>query len=85
MEINQTPMQEYTFKILSVNYEIAHFIVEFTPADTQLTKISLNVPINSDFDPANAKQYMDRFAPFDKWNAQKVILQHGDNLVGLEG
>lgn len=79
----QFPTYEYTFKVITINYETAHFLVEYTPTDTKYTKITYNLPILPTFDINDVAAYVEKFAPHDKWYAQDIILQHGDALLGI--
>lgn len=74
---------EYTYKVVSIAFESATMLVEYTPVDVKYTTITYNLPILATFDINNVKAYVDQFAPHEKWYAQDMILQHGDTLLGL--
>ena len=76
------PKYEYTFKVTQTLFENAQIEVEYIPVDTRLLKLRFCLPITPDFDPANLTTYVETWAPYDKWFAQDIILQHGNNLVG---
>lgn len=73
---------EYTFKVQTLMPESGSMIVEYTPANTALMKITYNVPILLDFDINDMTAYMDKFAPHDKWYAQELILNQSNILLG---
>jgi len=73
---------EYTFKVQTLMPESGSMIVEYTPANTALMKITYNVPILLDFDINDMTTYMDKFAPHDKWYAQELILNQSNILLG---
>lgn len=79
----EIPKQEYTYKVISVAFESAHMLVEYTPVDSGLTKVTLNLGILPGFDINDVDSYVDLFAPHDRWYAQEIIRQHGDTLLGL--
>lgn len=78
----QFPKYGYTFKVKSTLFENAQLEVEYTPVDTRLLKLTYFIPLMPDFDPTNLTAYVDTWAPYDKWFAQDMILQHSANLIG---
>lgn len=81
--IPEFPKFAYTYKIVTINYESAHILVEYTPVDTKYTKLTYNLPILPSFNINDVDGYVEQFAPHDRWYAQDVILQYGDTLLGL--
>lgn len=78
----QFPKYQYSFVVQNLNFDSSNIVVEFTPANTELTKITLSLPIMANFDPSTLQTYVDTWAPHPKWFAQEMILKHGNNLVG---
>ena len=83
---------EYTYKITQLQPLNGHMLVEFTPVDTTLTKISKNIPMLSTYTTStgevvegltatNIDTYVDRWAPHNTWYAQKLILNHSNVFV----
>jgi len=80
---------EYTYKITQLQPLNGHMLIEFTPVDTTLTKLSRNIPMLSTYTDsngdvvegltaANIDTYVDKWAPHNTWYAQKLILDHSD-------
>lgn len=78
----QYPLYKYTFNVENFAFDSAHMLVKYTPVNTQLTSISLSLPILPTFDPANLETYVDFWAPRAQWFGQEIILQHADALIG---
>lgn len=76
------PKRDYTFRVTQILFENAQIEVEYIPADTRLLKIRFCLPVTPDFDPNNLAPFVETWAPYDKWHAQDMILQHGPNLIG---
>lgn len=81
-DVPQFPKYTYTFKVINTLFESAQIEVEYIPEDTRLLKLRYCLPLLPDFDPANLTTYVETWAPYDKWFAQDMILQHGSNLIG---
>ena len=62
-------MENYSYKILSVDPINHQMVVEYSPTTEGLYRISLNITAPEDFD--NISEYVNRFAPQDKWEKQK--------------
>lgn len=78
----QYPNYEYSFVVKNFSSDSTNMIVEYTPANTSLTKITISLPILATFDPSTLETYVDRWAPNPKWFAQEIILNHGEILTG---
>jgi hypothetical protein len=78
----QYPQYTYNFTVLRFNYESSSIVINYIPTNTELTSISLAIPILANFDPANLETYVDFWAPHQKWFGQQVMLTHGDALIG---
>jgi hypothetical protein len=76
------PTYDFTYTVQSLHFDQATMLVEYSPVDTTLTKLSFAIPILANFDPANLTDYVTKWAPYNKWFAQKMLLTHGDNLIG---
>lgn len=79
------PQYDFTYKVLNTYFDSGSILVEFTPTDTKLPSMTYNIPIDASFDVNNMKEYLKKYAPYEKWFAQEIILQHGDILTGSEG
>ena len=79
------PQEEYTVEISKTLFERGQIELLYKPVDANLTHIAYCVPVTPDFDINNLKAFADNWAPYDKWYTQKIILQHGDDLVGTNG
>jgi hypothetical protein len=73
---------EYTYKIQQLFPEQGSMLVEYTPGNTSLMKISYNVPILIDFDINDMATYLEKYAPHDRWYAQELILNSSEILLG---
>jgi len=82
METLTWPAYPHTFKVIQTLFDQAGMVVEYTPTDTRLTKITTTVPFLPHFSMATLTEYMAESAPNSVWFAQDQILQHGDALVG---
>lgn len=78
------PKCEYTYKVISISFDTAHFLVEFIPLDIKYAKITYNLPILTTFDIDTIGEYIEQWAPYDKWYAQELILLHGDTILGIK-
>jgi hypothetical protein len=76
------PSYPHTFKVVRTLFDQAAMLVEYTPMDTRLTKITVTVPFLPNFSMDTLTAYMAASAPNSAWFAQDQILQHGDALVG---
>jgi hypothetical protein len=77
------PKYEYTYKVISISFDTAHFLVDYFPTDTRFIKITYNLPILTTFKIDEINEYIDQWAPHDKWYAQEIILQHGNSILGI--
>lgn len=48
---------EFTYKVVSIDIESAHMVVEYTPADSELMPLTLNVPVTlyTGYNPFNGE------------------------------
>lgn len=82
IEIPSFPEIEYTFTIEQLLFESGNLLVKYTPVDTTLTSITYSIPIWPDMDLNNMKPHVNKWAPFDRWYAQSLILTAGNTLLG---
>lgn len=75
------PRIDYTFDIKSVSYDRAQIQIVYKPVDTSYSFITYEIPILPNFDLNDLASYVDTWAPFDKWFAQKIILEHGNTII----
>lgn len=76
------PVVDYTFTVEQLLFDQGTMLVKYMPTDETLTSITLNLPIWPSMDLNNLKAYTMSFAPYDKWYAQKVILNSSSQLMG---
>jgi hypothetical protein len=76
------PEIEYNFSMEQLLFESGSILVKYTPVDERLTSITYNIPIWPDMDLNNMKPHVNRWAPFDKWYAQSLILTAGNTILG---
>jgi hypothetical protein len=76
------PSYEYSYNVKSLLFSAATIEVEYIPKNENLTNFTLFVPILANFDPTNLTDYVDTWAPKNKWFAQEMILTHSESLVG---
>lgn len=76
------PKREYTFKVVATHFDQGSFEVQFIPKETHLISVTYNLPILADFDPNNLSVYVEKFAPYDRWFAQQIILDNEQKLLG---
>jgi len=75
-------MEAYTYKILEVN-ELTHtMIVQYTPIDSTLSEISLNIPAPASLD--NIEAHINTYAPQSTWYNIKNPNYQLSSLVGSE-
>ena len=75
------PKMPFTFEVKAVNFEAGTIHVKFMPSDSRFTFVEYMVPILATFDPSDMMTYLTQWAPFDKWFAQKMLLEHGDQIM----
>jgi hypothetical protein len=73
---------DYTYAVQKLLPESGSMLVEYTPTDTTLTKITYNIPIRVEMDINDIAGWVDNFAPQDKWYAQHLILNSSHILLG---
>lgn len=81
-EIPTFPEIEYTFTVEQVLFESGTILVKYMPVNESLASITYNIPIWPDMDLNNLKPHVNRWAPFDRWYAQSLILTSGNTLLG---
>jgi hypothetical protein len=74
---------EFTYLVKEVDIQNAHVLVEYTPADTKLTKYTLNIPTglpdeNGVIRPA--MQTVVAYAPHNLWESQEMLLSDSSLL-----
>lgn len=74
MNIQNFPKYEYTFKIMNLLFDAGLVEVQYMPVDERFTKVLLAVPIPPTFDPEKLSEFVEHFAPHDRWFAQEKIL-----------
>lgn len=84
-EVIVFPEYEFTFEVVSIHFDVAQFNVLYKPVDTRLTNVELSLPILPSMDLNNLHPYVKLFAPYQKWYAQLVILEHSESLLGAKG
>lgn len=75
------PQIPFTFEVKALNFDTGTIHVRYLPEDSRLIAVEYVIPILNTFDPADLANYVKRWAPFDKWHAQNVILQHGSAIL----
>jgi hypothetical protein len=68
---------EFTYLIKEVDIQNCHVLVEYTPADTKLTKLTFNIPTSIPNENGVIKPAMQTvvdFAPHNIWGAQELLL-----------
>lgn len=76
------PQYEYTHEIVALMFESGAVEVKYIPQDTRFTIFTFIIPLLPTFDPSNVSEYFKQWAPFDKWYAQEVMIQHKDSFLG---
>lgn len=79
------PEYEFTFEVVSIHFQIAQFNVLYKPTHPNLTNIELSLPILPSMDLNDLLPYVKKFAPYQQWYAQTIILEHSDSLLGAKG
>jgi hypothetical protein len=75
-------MEAYSYKILDTN-ELTHtIVVQYTPIDTTLSEISLNIPAPVSLD--NIEAHINTYAPQSTWYNIKNPSYQLSSLVGNE-
>lgn len=82
MTLPEFPKYEYSYQVMQLLFEQGTMVVKFLPTNPDLMSITYNIPIWPEMDLQNLKPYLDKWAPNDKWFAQELILNNGNNLLG---
>jgi hypothetical protein len=80
--LSQYPKYEYTFEVTKILFESAQLEILYKPVDSRFTNFTYYVPMTADFDINDIKAFADRFAPFDRWFTQDMILKHENTILG---
>ncbi len=76
-------MEQYTYKILSVDTVNHTMIVEYTPTNANLTTIAYN--INAPLLNEDIAEYVNRWAPQEVWSKQLNPNPNLEALIGTSG
>jgi hypothetical protein len=80
---------EFTYIIKQMDLETGHIIIEYIPVNKSITKISYNVPtfgVNEDTKELKTlNETICDYAPHNLWEAQELLLEHGDSLLNSKG
>jgi hypothetical protein len=81
-QIPKFPAIPYSYKVEQLLFEQGTMLVKYLPDDVSLPSVTYNIPIWPDMDVNDLKPYVDKFAPYDKWYAQSLILKAGNLILG---
>jgi hypothetical protein len=75
-------MEAYTYKIIEANALTHTMTVQYTPSDTTLSDIALNIPAPESLD--NIEAHINKYAPQSAWYNIKNPSYQLSSLVGAE-
>jgi hypothetical protein len=75
-------METYTYKILEIDESAHTMIVQYTPTDTSLNHILINLPIPTSIDSIDS--HVNTYAPQDTWYRVKNPAYDLSSIVGKE-
>jgi hypothetical protein len=75
-------MEAYTYKIIEANALTHTMTVQYTPSDTTLSDIALNIPAPESLD--NIEAHINKYAPQSAWYNIKNPSYQLSSLVGTE-